>query len=239
MLEISPESGWKPAWRDGCIIATVFGSLLITLALLRYLIVKERHLRLLNSMLPSKVIKHFQIEDTLFAESFEHVTVLFADIVDYTVIASSLSPLEVVTLLDDLYSKFDVLVRFRGVYKGPSIMHMRLYMHCIYILHLSFFLLTLFVVETIGDSYMCASGCPLAEDPEVAAHKMASLAEDMIRAVRTFQPACLGEGFKVEIRIGMHTGPIVAGPQSSAYTYICIHRDRERYTEYHSISSLA
>ena len=47
-------------------------------------------------MLPEKVIYHLNTNDNLFAESFDMVTILFADIVDYTVVASSLSPLQVV-----------------------------------------------------------------------------------------------------------------------------------------------
>jgi class 3 adenylate cyclase len=69
-------------------------------------------------MLAIQAVKHLEIEDTVFAQQFNLATILFADIVDYTVIASSLSPIQVVALLDELYTIFDKLVKKHGVYKG-------------------------------------------------------------------------------------------------------------------------
>jgi hypothetical protein len=55
-------------------------------------------------------------------------------------------------------------------------------------------------VETIGDSYMCSTGCPVSEDPFKAAVRMALLAGDMIKEVQAFQPSYLPAGFRIDVR---------------------------------------
>jgi len=65
-------------------------------------------------------------------------------------------------------------------------------------------------VETIGDAYMAVAGCPTAEDPSVAALRMANFAVDVIAAVRNYRPECIGDR-TLEIRVGLHSGPVVAG----------------------------
>ena len=117
-LEISPRMGWSPVWYIPAIVAVTAATLLLAFVLLRILILTSRYEDMLLSMLPRKVVNHLQITDALFAENFDFVTVLFADIVDYTVISSGLSPRQVVSLLDDLYTKFDHLAKNHGVYKG-------------------------------------------------------------------------------------------------------------------------
>jgi hypothetical protein len=117
-FEVAPDKGWYPSWRTPLIIGSVFASFLLSLGLLRYLLVSERHIKLLNSMLPIQAVKHLEIEDKVFAEHFNLATILFADIVGYTVIASSLTPIQVVALLDELYTIFDKLVKTHGIYKG-------------------------------------------------------------------------------------------------------------------------
>lgn len=196
-LEIAPSNGWTPSWFESLIIGAVFVALLFAALLLRILVLGKQYYNLLGAMLPKKAIDHLQQYDSLMAENFDIVTVLFADIVEYTVISSVLSPLQVVNLLNDLYTEFDILVKKHGVYK----------------------------VETIGDSYMCSVGCPIKEDPYLGALKMVCLAQDMVRTVRSFKSASLTQGMKLRVRVGIHTGPIVGGIVGKIMPRYCLFGD--------------
>ena len=52
-----------------------------------------------------------------FSEKFEQVTILFSDIVTFTNIAAAVQPIDIVNMLNALYSKFDDLTNIHGVYK--------------------------------------------------------------------------------------------------------------------------
>ncbi|KAG2453010.1 hypothetical protein HYH02_002346 [Chlamydomonas schloesseri] len=179
-LEIAPVDGWVPAWRGPCIAAVVVGSAAVSLLVLWLLVSKEQHNRLLKAMLPGKVIKQLQAGETAIAQEYSAVTVLFSDIVGYTTVAAQLSPCQVVVLLNELFSIFDDLTLRNGVYK----------------------------VETIGDALMCVAGCPVPDDPVNSAVRAANMALDMVRAVEAFRPSL--EGVRVQIRVGLHSGPVVS-----------------------------
>ena len=121
------------------------------------------------------------------------VSVYFSDIVGFTNISSSLSPLKVSDMLDRLYEKFDALSRKHEVFK----------------------------VETIGDSYMCASN--LIMDQHDHSKRMAAFAMDSIRAanetmIDSDDPAL---GY-VNIRVGLHAGPIVANVVGTRAPRYCL-----------------
>jgi len=196
-FELSPEGGWIPAWETPCIVFVVLSTLIFSLGHLRILCLKELHSKVLKSMLPEKAIKHLQTENSLFAEQFDTVTILFADIVDYTALASMITPFQVVSLLNELYVKFDILANKHGVYK----------------------------VETIGDSYMCSTGCPVSEDPHIAAKRMINFAKDLLVSVKNFHPNFLPPGFKIEVRVGVHSGPCVAGIIGKVMPRYCLFGD--------------
>lgn len=139
---------------------------------------KEKSERLLLNILPRTVADQLKQNRTVVADKFEQVTILFADIVDFTPLASRIPPTELVNLLNDIFSVFD---RLADQYKLEKI-------------------------KTIGDAYMVAGGIPL----EVLNHAqaVANMALDMRAAIQMFKRE---DGQPFQLRIGIHTGPVVAG----------------------------
>jgi len=88
--------------------------------------------RLLLNVLPASVSKRLQHGENPIADDFSEVTVLFADLVEFTPMASKLTAVEVVTMLNGLFTQFDELVAERGLEK----------------------------IKTIGDAYMAVGGLP-------------------------------------------------------------------------------
>ena len=196
---LSTPGGWVPSWHFVGLLFSCIGALVLSILLALYLIENQRHKSLLRSMLPKHVINYLKYarESFNFAETFEHVTICFCDIVDYTVVCSTLTPHEVVGLLDELYGRFDVFACENNIYK----------------------------VETIGDSYMCAAGAPIEEDASDAALRMISMAQAMLREVRVFESKFLPPGLKLQIRIGIHTGSVVAGVVGKQMPRYCLFGD--------------
>lgn len=136
---------------------------------------------LLYKMLPRSVAAKLKEGQEVVAEYFESVTIFFSDIVGFTSLCADSTPLEVVEMLNDLYSCFDQCVDAHDVYK----------------------------VETIGDAYMVASGLPLRNGIRHAG-EIATLSLDLLKFVETFKIKHRPE-MKIRMRIGIHTGPCVAG----------------------------
>lgn len=113
------------------------GPSLVAYLLLQYF-VREREReharseRLLLNVLPAPVAARLKRRDDVIADRFPEATVLFADIVDFTPLSSSLPPEDMVALLDDVFTAFDRLVDAYGLEK----------------------------IKTIGDAYMVAGGLP-------------------------------------------------------------------------------
>ena len=105
-------------------------------------------------------------------------TILFADIVGFTELAAVHSAVEIVQMLNMLFSIFDMLSEDCGVEK----------------------------IKTIGDNYMAACGIPTARENHIEA--VADMALAMIPEIKGF--AALS-GVPLELRIGVHTGNVVAG----------------------------
>ncbi|WP_008312294.1 adenylate/guanylate cyclase domain-containing protein [Leptolyngbya sp. PCC 6406] len=134
--------------------------------------------RLLHSILPHKIARTLQQKPRTIAEKFDSVTVLFADLVDFTEMSSQMTPEALVSMLNKVFSLFDQLVERHGLEK----------------------------IKTVGDEYMAAAGLP---EPMVdhALH-VARLALDMQREITGF---CGPDGRPLELRIGMSSGPVIAG----------------------------
>jgi len=150
----------------------------------RQAIQKEKDISegLLLNILPAEVADELKQKGAAEAQLIEQVTVLFTDFKGFTAMAEILSPKELVNDLNVCFSEFDLIMEKYGIEK----------------------------IKTIGDAYMAAGGLPTPNTTH---------AEDVIKAaieLRDFVEE--GKARKVEqglpffeIRIGVHTGPVVAG----------------------------
>nr|WP_233258686.1 adenylate/guanylate cyclase domain-containing protein [[Phormidium] sp. ETS-05] len=139
---------------------------------------REKSERLLLNILPEAIAEQLKENQRTIAEGFGEVTVLFADIVGFTKLAAKVSPTELVHLLNDIFSRFDLLADRHGLEK----------------------------IKTIGDAYMVVGGLPVSRPDHAAA--VAAMALDMQQEVSRFS---LEYREPFSIRIGINTGPVVAG----------------------------
>nr|XP_020509629.1 retinal guanylyl cyclase 2-like [Labrus bergylta] len=156
---------------------------------------KQKTEKLLTQMLPPSVAEALKVGGTVEPEHFESVSLYFSDIVGFTTISANSEPIEVVDLLNDLYTVFDAIIGNHDVYK----------------------------VETIGDAYMVASGVPVLNENRHAA-EIANMALDILSAVGTFKMRHMPD-VPVRIRIGLHTGPCVAGVVGLTMPRYCLFGD--------------
>lgn len=156
---------------------------------------KAKTENLLYRMLPQTVAEELKLGRSVKAEHFDDVTLYFSDIVGFTTICASSTPIEVVNLLNSLYTLFDAIITKYDVYK----------------------------VETIGDAYMIASGLPKRNGKQHI-QQIADCALDILASISTF---CIPHqpDKKVRIRIGIHTGPVVAGVVGLAMPRYCLFGD--------------
>ena len=137
---------------------------------------------LLLNILPGEVASELQTQGHATPRYFEKVSVLFTDFVGFTKIADSLSPQEVVAELNDCFMAFDEIIESYKLEK----------------------------IKTVGDSYMCAGGIPVVDDGHTINIIKASL--DINEYMRIKNAKRRVEGLPPwELRIGIHTGPVVAG----------------------------
>ncbi|KAK6296571.1 hypothetical protein J4Q44_G00327130 [Coregonus suidteri] len=156
---------------------------------------KQRTEKLLSEMLPPSVAEALKTGATVEPEYFDQVTIYFSDIVGFTTISSLSDPIEVVDLLNDLYTLFDAVLSNHDVYK----------------------------VETIGDAYMVASGLPKRNGNKHAA-EIANMSLNILSSVGTFQMRHM-PGVPVRIRIGIHSGSCVAGVVGLTMPRYCLFGD--------------
>lgn len=136
---------------------------------------------LISSLLPTSVYQKILSGINVEPETFEEVTISFTDIVGFTRIASFATPMEIVALLSDLFFILDSIVINYDVYK----------------------------VATIGDCYMISSGAPVKNGNKHASC-IADMSIDFLKSTTSYPIAHL-PGEELELRIGIHTGPCVAG----------------------------
>ncbi|XP_064469208.1 atrial natriuretic peptide receptor 1-like [Ornithodoros turicata] len=156
---------------------------------------KKRTDELLYQLLPRYVADELKKGSHVQPEAFDSVTIFFSDIVGFTSLSADSSPMEVVTLLNDLYTCFDGIIEMYDVYK----------------------------VETIGDAYLVASGLPIRNGNEHV-RQIARMALTLRHKLRSFKIKHLPQR-KLQIRIGIHSGPCVAGVVGLKMPKYCLFGD--------------
>jgi class 3 adenylate cyclase len=116
---------------------------------------KERSELLLLNILPKPIAERMKRGETNLADSYPDVTVLVADLVGFTTLSSHIGPEQVVQLLNEIFSAFDVLVEKHGLEK----------------------------IKTIGDAYMVAGGIflPRSDHAEASAKLALDMQEEITR----------------------------------------------------------
>lgn len=143
---------------------------------------KKRSDELLLNILPAEVAEELKAKGSADAKQFDEVTVMFTDFKGFTQISEKLSAQELVAEIHTCFKTFDYIIEKHNIEK----------------------------IKTIGDSYMCAGGLPVTNTTN---------AIDVVNAAIEIQTFMLqhsaqrkNEGKEVfEVRIGIHTGPVVAG----------------------------
>jgi len=142
---------------------------------------KDRSESLLLNILPEETARELKEFGKVKAKRFDSVTVLFTDFVGFTSYAKNLEPEELVSSVDYYFSKFDEIMEKYRVEK----------------------------IKTIGDAYMCVSGLP--EPGEKDAIRAVQAAFEILDFMEESKKTKMNDIAKFDIRIGINTGPIVAG----------------------------
>ncbi len=143
---------------------------------------KSRSDELLSNILPTEVAEELKEKGSAEAKQFDEVTVLFTDFMAFTQLSEKLSAKELVTKINDYFSAFDQIMKDHGVEK----------------------------IKTIGDSYMAAGGIPIPNKTHALDVVKAALAIKHFMLEYMEKKKAAGELF-FEIRMGIHTGQVVAG----------------------------
>ena len=153
---------------------------------------KQKSDELLNQLLPKAVADKLKAGLTVLPEVFDCVTIYFSDIVGFTTMCSGLQPVQIVNLMNDLYSTFDQIISEYDVFK----------------------------VETIGDAYMVVSGLPTRNGNEHA-RQIARMSLALCKVVQTYSPVEVPDD-RIMLRIGLHSGSVCAGVVGQTMPRYCL-----------------
>ncbi|MCA6075623.1 adenylate/guanylate cyclase domain-containing protein [Fulvivirga sedimenti] len=142
---------------------------------------KDRSDNLLLNILPEETAQELKESGRVKAKRFESVTVLFTDFKGFTYYSEDLTPEQLVKSVDFYFSKFDEIIEKYGLEK----------------------------IKTIGDAYMCAGGLPFPSEDH--ALKVTQAAFEIAEFMEEMKQTKEEEIAHFEVRIGINTGPVVAG----------------------------
>lgn len=187
--EIVLTSYWFGYLLLGAMVGALFLAIIIAnvfrSALYQLEIEQEKSESLLRNILPVPIAERLKQQEKTIADDFAEVTVLFADLVGFTQLSAAATPTEVVQLLNQIFSSFDYLAEKYDLEK----------------------------IKTIGDAYMVVGGLPTAREDHAEA--IANMALEMQLSISQFNIQQAQRYPKpspfLQIRIGINTGPVVAG----------------------------
>ncbi|AOP35965.1 guanylate cyclase [Leptospira tipperaryensis] len=173
----------EPKLRILFFVINIVGAGTLTFFSLYYFISKnkqehDRAETLLLNILPAPIAERLKRNPSTIADGYPMVSILFADIENFTVISQKVSPEALVHFLNDVFSHFDVLAEKYRMEK----------------------------IKTIGDAYMAVAGIPIWSESH-AEHAM-QMAVEMQKFTKTLKDPT---GNPLKMRIGIHSGPVVAG----------------------------
>ncbi|MDP4827390.1 MAG: hypothetical protein NWR73_06875 [Flavobacteriales bacterium] len=143
---------------------------------------RDRSERLLLNILPKETADELKQNGFAMTKSYRQASVLFSDFKGFTMMSELVSSEELVSMLDDAFKAFDRTCDQYGVEK----------------------------IKTIGDAYMCATGLPLSTTDH--AEKLVDYAFAMLKEMEIFNEKLAQRGLPPwQIRIGIHSGPLIAG----------------------------
>ncbi|XP_049838052.1 head-specific guanylate cyclase-like [Schistocerca gregaria] len=150
---------------------------------------RQKNVSLLHLIFPPHIARRLWLGKTIEATTHDNVTMLFSDIVGFTSICSNATAMMVISMLESLYSQFDVFCGQLDVYK----------------------------VETIGDAYCVAGG--LHKQSSTHAQQIAWMALLMIETCAAHRTH---DGQPIRMRVGLHTGPALAGVVGRVMPRYCL-----------------
>jgi class 3 adenylate cyclase len=141
--------------------------------------------KLLLSILPPSIAERLRGGETVIADRFDDMAVLFADIVGFTELSARLTPIEVIELLNEVFRMCDELAERHGLEK----------------------------IKTVGDAYMVVGGVGLGDDNGRGGGRShaADVADMGLAMLAGLAQLGAASGHPVEVRVGINVGPAVAG----------------------------
>lgn len=150
----------------------------IAIILVIIILQRRKSEKLLLNILPAKIARRLKKNEKNIADRFDEVSIVFVDIVGFTMYSRGTEPEQVVSALNDIFTRFDILSSKHGLEK----------------------------IKTIGDCYMAVAGLPEANDDHAF-----STAQFALEAKDIMHNYVTPDGHKLMFRIGIDSGPVVAG----------------------------